>query len=283
MKRKERTAERGKSDSLIVEAGKSGRLYWADLVRYRELFYFLAWRDVLVRYKQTVIGVAWALLRPLMTMMIFAVIFGRFAGLPSDGVPYPLMVFVGMLPWQFFANALGESSSSLITNTNLITKIYFPRLVIPISSIVVSLIDFLISFLILIALLIWYSYGVSFRVMWVPFFTLVVFACAIGVGLLLAALNVKYRDFRYIVPFVIQIGQYVSPVGFTSTIVPPHLRTYFSLNPLVGIIDSFRWALLGTREFPTDSFLISLVMTVMLLVFGLKYFRATEKEFADII
>jgi lipopolysaccharide transport system permease protein len=228
-------------EKLIIEAGRTELHYWKDLWRYRELFYFLAWRDILVRYKQTAIGIAWALIRPLSTMVIFTVIFGKLAKLPSEGVPYPIMVFAAMLPWQFFANSLSETSSSLIGNANLISKVYFPRLIIPASSVITSFVDFLISGLILVGLMLWYQFIPSWRVFTLPFFIAIAFAASMGVGLWLTALNVKYRDFRYVVPFIIQFGLYISPVGFSSSIVPDNWRLLYSLNPMVGVIDGFRW------------------------------------------
>lgn len=275
---------------LIIEAGRTERHYWRDLWRYRELFYFLAWRDILVRYKQTVIGIAWSLIRPLLTMIVFTVVFGKLAKLPSDGVPYPILVFAAMLPWQFFANSLTECSSSLITNSNLISKIYFPRLIIPASAVIVSLVDFLISAVLLVlmiagyALLTPYSFAFSLKLLTLPIWILIAFAAAMGAGLWLGALNVKYRDFRYIVPFIVQFGLYISPVGFSSNVVPDEYRLWYSMNPIVGVIDGFRWALLGEGvSFYLPGLLISLDLVFLLLVSGIWYFRRTEKGFADII
>ena len=214
---------------LIIEAGRSENQYWKDIWRYRELFYFLAWRDILVRYKQTAIGVAWALIRPLLTMIVFTVVFGNIAQLPSEGVPYPILVFAAMLPWQFFANALSECSNSLLSNSNLISKVYFPRLIVPASAVIVSFVDFLISGTIMLALMAWYNYVPDWRILTLPLFIAIAFTAAIGGGLWLAALNVQYRDFRYIVPFIVQFGLYVSPVGFSSTVVPRKMA--FSLFP----------------------------------------------------
>ena len=270
--------------TLIIEAGRTERHYWADLWRYRELFYFLAWRDILVRYKQTAIGVVWALLRPLLTMVVFTVVFGKLAKLPSDGVPYPIMVFAAMLPWQFFANSLSEASNSLVGNANLISKVYFPRLIIPSSAVITSFVDFLISGLILIGLMVWYQFVPGWRIFTLPLFIVIAFAAAMGIGLWLTALNVKYRDFRYIVPFIVQFGLYVSPVGFSSSIVPEKWRLLYSLNPMVGVIDGFRWAILGgnaTINWP--SFALSNGLVLVFLVTGIWYFRKTEKTFADVI
>lgn len=269
---------------LIIEAGKTEGQYWKDLWSYRGLFYFLAWRDILVRYKQTAIGIAWALLRPLLTMVVFTVVFGKIAKLPSEGVPYPILVFAAMLPWQFFANSLSEASNSLIGNTNLISKVYFPRLVIPASSVITSLADFLISGVILAALMVWYQFVPGWRLITLPLFTGIAFAASMGAGLWLAALNVKYRDFRYIVPFIVQFGLYLSPVGFSSTIVPEKLRLLYSVNPMVGVIDGFRWAILGRDvHFYWPGFLLSLALVALIFLTGIWYFRKTERTFADVI
>ncbi len=272
------------SKPLVIEAGRSERQYWQDLWRYRELFYFLAWRDILVRYKQTAIGVAWALIRPVLTMIVFTVVFGGLAKLPSDGVPYPILVFSAMLPWQFFANALSECSNSLISNANLISKVYFPRLVVPTSAVIVSFVDFLISGIVLLALMAWYDFVPSWRILTLPGFILIAFIAAMGAGLWLAALNVKYRDFRYIVPFIIQFGLYVSPVGFSSSIVPEAWRWLYSLNPMVGVIDGFRWAILGGQtQLYLPGFFLSTGLVVLLFAGGVHYFRAYERTFADVI
>ena len=269
---------------LIIEAGRTEKRYWQDLWNYRELFYFLAWRDILVRYKQTAIGILWALIRPFLTMVVFTVVFGNLAKLPSQGVPYPILVFAAMLPWQFFANSLSESSNSLISNSNLISKVYFPRLIVPASAVIVSFVDFMISGMILLGLMAWYNFVPSWRIITIPLFIFVAFIAAMGVGLWLAALNVEYRDFRYIVPFIVQFGLYISPVGFSSEIVPQQWRFLYSLNPMVGVIDGFRWAILGGESqiyFP--GFLLSLVIIVLLLWSGIWYFRRMERTFADVI
>jgi lipopolysaccharide transport system permease protein len=269
---------------IIIEAGRAELHYWQDLWRYRELFYFLAWRDILVRYKQTVIGIAWALLRPFLTMIVFTVIFGKLAKLPSEGVPYPIMVFAAVLPWQFFANSLSESSNSLIGNVNLISKIYFPRLIIPTSSVITSFVDFLISAAILAVLMVWHQFAPSWRIVTLPFFIAVAFAAAMGTGLWLTALNVKYRDFRYIVPFIVQFGLYISPVGFSSSIVPDKWRLLYSLNPMAGVIDGFRWAILGGNVgIFWPGFFVSLFIVGAIFIYGIWYFRKTEKTFADVI
>jgi len=269
---------------LIIEAGRTESQYWKDLWRYRELFYFLAWRDILVRYKQTVIGIAWALIRPFLTMIVFTIVFGKLAQLPSGGVPYPILVFAAMLPWQFFASALAECSNSLITNSNLISKVYFPRLIVPSSAVIVSFVDFLISGMILLALMIWFNFVPDWRIVTLPLFILLAFAAAMGAGLWLATLNVKYRDFRYIVPFIVQFGLYISPVGFSSSIVPPQWRLLYSINPMVGVIDGFRWAILGGEaQLYWPGFLLSTALVAFLLVSGIWYFRRTERTFADVI
>jgi lipopolysaccharide transport system permease protein len=270
---------------IIIEAGRTERHYWRDLWRYRELFYFLAWRDILVRYKQTVIGVAWAVIRPVLTMIVFTIVFGKLAKLPSEGAaPYAIMVYAAMLPWQFFSNSLSEASNSLVGNANLISKVYFPRLIIPTSSVITSFVDFLISCAIMVCIIIWYQYWPSWRVVTLPFFIAIAFAAAMGFGLWLTALNVKYRDFRYIVPFIVQFGLYISPVGFSSSIVPDQYRLLYSLNPMVGVIDGFRWAILGGESnIYIPGFLLSLGVVLFFLFYGIVYFRKTEKQFADII
>jgi len=272
------------SEPLVIEAGRAERHYWRDLWRFRELFYFLAWRDILVRYKQTVVGVLWALIRPLLTMAAFTVVFGKLAHLPSNGVPYPILVAAGMLPWQFFASALAEASNSVVDNANMVSKIYFPRMIVPTSAVIVSFVDFLISGVILLGLMIWYGFAPDWRVLTLPLFIVVAFAAVIGPGLWLAALNVKYRDFRYVIPFIVQLGLYISPVGFSSSIVPEGWRLVYSLNPMVGVIDGFRWAILGgNAHIYWPGFLASLALVAVLAAYGVAYFRRTERTFADVI
>jgi lipopolysaccharide transport system permease protein len=269
---------------LIIEAGRTEKQYWQDLWRYRELFYFLAWRDILVRYKQTAIGIVWALIRPFLTMVVFTVVFGQLAKLPSEGAPYPILVFSAMLPWQFFSNSLSECSNSLISNANLLSKVYFPRLVVPTSAIVVSFVDFMISGMILLALMIWYNFVPTWRILTLPLFVGVSFAASMGAGLWLASLNVQYRDFRFIVPFIVQFGLYISPVGFSSSIVPEKWRFIYSLNPMVGVIDGFRWAILGGEsQLYLPGFILSMGLVFLLLVSGIWYFRKMERTFADVI
>lgn len=274
---------------LEIEAGKTERRYWADLWLYRELFYFLAWRDILVRYKQTVIGVTWAVLRPVITMIVFVFVFGKLAKMPSEGMPYPVFVFAAMLPWQFFSSSLTEASNSLITNANLISKIYFPRLIVPTSSVIVGLTDYLISGVILVVLMLWYGIVPSWRLLFLPAFTMVAFLSALGAGLAFAALNVKYRDFRYVLPFVVQVGLYVSPVGYSSTLVPESYRWLYSLNPMVGVIEGFRWAVGGAGsadDIPGlywPSILACVLVSLVLVFVGVRIFRRMEKQFADVI
>jgi len=272
-------------DEIVIEAGRSGTQYWKDLWRYRELFYFLAWRDFLVRYKQTIIGIAWALVRPLLSMVVFTIVFGKIANLPSEGTaPYCILVYAAMLPWQFFSTALTESSNSLIANPNLVSKIYFPRLIVPVSAVITSFADFLISCAILVVMMGWYQFWPDWRLVSLPLFLALASGVAIGSGLWLCALNVKYRDFRYIVPFIVQFGLYVSPVGFSSSLVPDTWRLAYSLNPMVGVIDGFRWALLrGQAQLYWPGLLASVALTAMLCVSGIWYFRKVESSFADMI
>ncbi|ACA98431.1 MULTISPECIES: ABC transporter permease [Cyanophyceae] len=269
---------------LVIEAGKTEKQYWQDIWQYRELFYFLAWRDILVRYKQTAIGVLWALLRPFLTMIVFTIVFGNLAKLPSEGAPYPILVFAAMLPWQFFASSLAECSNSLITNSNLLAKVYFPRLIVPTSAVIVSFVDFLISGFILLGLMAWYNFVPSWRILTLPIFVAIAFMAAMGAGLWLASLNVQYRDFRYIVPFFVQFGLYISPVGFSSSIVPEQWRLLYSLNPMVSVIDGFRWAILGGEsQIYLPGFLLSFGLVVAIFAGGVWYFRRMERIFADII
>jgi lipopolysaccharide transport system permease protein len=270
---------------LVLERGRAERHYWRDLWAYRELFAILAWRDVAVRYKQTVIGIAWAVIRPFMTMVIFTVVFGRLANLPSDGAtPYSLMVFAGMLPWFLLSTILSDASSSLIGNANLIGKVYFPRIIIPSSSAVVALVDLTINMLILFGLMAWYRFMPGWQIIFLPGFIALAALASLGPALLITALNVKYRDFRYIIPFIVQVGLYVSPVGFSSTVVPEKWRFWYSLNPVVGVIDGFRWCLLGGESrLYMPGFLVSLVVVAVFLWIGIAYFRRTEKTFADLI
>ncbi len=273
------------SRTLIIEPGLAEKHYWRDLWRYRELFFVLAWRDVAVRYKQTVIGLAWALIQPLATMLVFTIIFGKVAKLPSEGAaPYALMVYAGLLPWQLFATSLTGASGSLIGNANLISKVYFPRLIVPTSAVVVAFVDFLVSFAILGCLMIWYQFLPGWQILTLPFFVLMAFLASLGPGLWITALNVKYRDFRYIIPFIVQFGLYVSPVGFSSTVVPEQWRLLYSINPVVGVIDGFRWAILGGESnLYLPGFILSWGVIVFFLWLGIRQFRKMEKSFADLI
>ncbi|MBL9145544.1 MAG: ABC transporter permease [Verrucomicrobiaceae bacterium] len=272
---------------LIIEAGKSEAHYWRDLWRYRELFGFLAWRDILVRYKQTVIGVAWAVIRPLLTIFIGAGIFGTLAGLKYDGVPAVVSICAATLPWYFFSSALSESAGSLVGNANLISKIYFPRMILPASAVVVAFVDFAITMVILAGVMAWHQVWPTWRLLALPLFTLLAFVTAMGPGLLFTALNVKYRDFRYIIPFVVQFGQFVSPVFYTTTEVQEKFgdwgRIIVAINPIVAVIDGFRWAICGTTEMHWPSFALSGAFSLVLLGVGVWYFRRTEKTFADVI
>jgi len=272
-------------DVIVIEAGRRERNYWLDLWRYRELFRVLAWRDLSVRYKQTVIGVLWALIRPFLAMLVFTLIFGQIARLPSDGTaPYPLMIFAGILPWTFFSSGLSEASNSLINNANLISKVYFPRLIVPMATVVVAFVDFLISFFILVLLMAWYNFLPDWRMLLLPVFIVLAFFASVGPALWITALNVKYRDFRYVIPFIVQFGLYVSPVGFSSNVVPEQWRLLYSLNPMVGIIDGFRWCILGGQsELYVPGLAMSIGVTAFFLWFGIHRFRKMEKSFADLI
>jgi lipopolysaccharide transport system permease protein len=271
---------------IIIESGHTERQYWHDLWRYRELFYVLAWRDISVRYKQTVIGVLWAVIQPLLFTLIFTVL-SKMAGFGTEGVPKPLWIFAAMLPWQFFAASLAASSQSLVINANLISKVYFPRMIVPAGAVVTAMVDFLITLGVFLLMMAWYHVWPTWRFAAVPFLMLLAFMAALGPGLLITALNVKYRDFRYIIPFIIQIGVYVSPTFYSSTLVRekcPELTWLYSLNPMVGVIDGFRWALLGGKGGITlPSFALSFTMTAFLALLGIWYFRKTERTFADIL
>jgi lipopolysaccharide transport system permease protein len=270
---------------LVLEPGRSERHYWRDLWEYRELFWILAWRDVAVRYKQTVIGIAWAVIRPFLTVLIFTIVFSRIAQLPSEGaVPYPLMVFAGMLPWFLFSTILGDASNSLVVNSSLVGKIYFPRMIIPVSSALVAIVDFAINLALLIGIMVWYNHLPDWHIIFVPPLMIFALAVSLGPGLLLTALNVKFRDFRYVIPFILQIGLYLSPVGFSSSVVPDTWRFWYSLNPMVGVIDGFRWSILrGESPIYIPGLFLSLAITAFFLWLGFTYFRRTEKSFADLI
>ena len=272
-------------DVIVIEAGRRERNYWLDLWRYRELFRVLAWRDLSVRYKQTVIGVLWALIRPVLAMLVFTIIFGQIARLPSDGTaPYPLMVLAAILPWTLFSSGLSEASNSLVNNANLISKVYFPRLIVPTASVVVALVDFLISFSILVVLMGWYQFLPGLQILVLPVFVLFAFFASVGPALWITALNVKYRDFRYVITFIMQFGLYVSPVGFSSSVVPEQWRLLYSLNPMVGVIDGFRWCILGGQsELYAPGLVMSVGVAAFFLWFGIQRFRKMENSFADMI
>ena len=274
---------------VYIEPGRAERNYWKDLWRYRELFYILSWRDLKVRYKQTIIGVVWSVLRPLLTMMIFTFVFGRVANFkPPPGVEYAILVFAGLLPWQFFSAGLSEASNSLIGNERLISKVYFPRMIIPAASVITSLVDFFISLGLMFVLLIWYRTIPSINLVFLPLFIIMAFFASFGVGLWLTALNVKYRDFKHVVPFLVQLGLYISPVGFSSDvaskIIPEKFRLLYYLNPMAGVIDGFRWCFFGGKTpIYWNGMLISLAVIIIFLLIGIRTFRKMEKSFADLI
>lgn len=268
---------------LVLEAGRTSRNYWNDLWRYRELLGFLAWRDIKIRYKQTVLGVLWALIQPAVTLVVFTFVFGKLAGMPAGNAPYPLLVLAGLLPWQLFSAAFSNASGSLVANTHLISKVYFPRLIVPLSSVAVALIDFAVVLALLVILFGWWQFMPDGRVLLIPLFVLLTLIIAVGTGLWLTALTVKYRDFRFVVPFLLQVGLFLSPVGFSSTNLP-NWRQVYSLNPMVGAIDGFRWCLLrGEPALDPRNLAVSVAMAGLLLATGLWYFRRTERTFADII
>jgi lipopolysaccharide transport system permease protein len=268
---------------IILEAGRANRNYWHDLWRFRELLGFLAWRDIKVRYKQTTLGVLWALIQPAVTLAVFTFIFGKLAGMPSGNAPYPLLVLCGLLPWQLFSAAFSNASGSLVANTHLISKVYFPRLIVPLSSVAVALIDFAVVLVLLAVMCLWWQFTPDWRIIVLPLFIVLTLLTAIGTGLWLTALTVKYRDFRFVVPFLLQVGLFLSPVGFSSTNLP-NWRFIYSLNPMVGAIDGFRWCLLrGEPALDPLNLAISIGMAALLLASGIWYFRRTERTFADLI
>ena len=273
------------SQRLILEAGRADRQYWSDLWRYRELFLILAWRDVSVRYKQTVIGLAWAFVRPFMTMVVFTVVFGRLAKLPTEGdAPYAVLVFAGLLPWTLATSILTDASNSVLTNSQLVSKVYFPRIIIPLSTVMVALVDFGVSLVILAGVMAWYGVIPDWHILLLPFFVLLALLVALGPALWAAATIVKYRDFRFVIPFVVQIGVYVSPVGFSAKVVPPEWQLLYSMNPMVGVIDGFRWAILGgDSPLYLPGFAVSMVVAAGMLWLGIHTFRRTERGFADLI
>ena len=269
---------------VVIEPRKKLSNYWNELWSYRELFYFLAWRDIAVRYKQTVVGIAWSVVRPVITIAVFSVIFGKVAALPSEGIPYVILVTAATLPWQLFSTSLTESTNSLVNSAGIISKVYFPRLTIPLSSIVMCLVDFAISLVILALLMVYYGVVPGKEMLMLPVFTLIAVMASFGAGLWFSALNVKYRDIKHIVPFIVQFGIYVSPVGFSSTVVPEKWRLLYSLNPMVGVIDGFRWAITGGKSYLyMEGLYLSLIVILVILVTGFLYFRKTERTFVDVI
>lgn len=254
-----------------------------ELWEYRELLYFLTWRDIKVRYKQTVLGAAWAVIQPLFMMLVFSLFFGKLAGVPSDGIPYPVFAFCGLLPWQLFANSLTQASNSLVGSQNLITKVYFPRLVVPISAVLGGVVDFAIAFVLLLAMMLYYGIVPGWQIVVLPGLVLLVVLASLGVGLWLSALNVQYRDVRYTISFLVQFWLFATPVAYPSSIVPEKWRVLYALNPMVGVVDGFRWALLGKPESPGVPLLISMIVVFLLLIGGLYYFRRMEQQFADIV
>ncbi len=274
--------EKNNNFDLIIEPNRTTADFLKELLRYRELFMFLAWRDILIRYKQTVIGIAWSVIRPTISMVIFTFVFGRVAKLPNDGVPYGIMVFSAMLPWQYFASAMQESSASLVRSAQLVGKIYFPRIILPTASVIVSAVDFLISLCLLFLLMAWYRFIPSPMIILLPLFFIPVTMTALGIGFWFSALGVRYRDFHHLLPFMVQFGLYVSPVGFSSSIVPERWRLFYSLNPMVGVIDGFRWCIYGMPIY-TPGFIISLIISVAFFFSGVRFFRRFERSFADFI
>lgn len=269
--------------STLIQPRKISKDYLKELWHYRELFYFLSWRDILVKYKQTVVGIAWSIIKPVLTMVVFTIVFGKLAKLPSGDVPYPILVFTALLPWQFFANALSLGGMSVVDNAGLVAKVYFPRVIMPSVSIVVSLVDFIIAMIIMAVLMVWYKYMPSANVVFIPFFTLIAAMFALGLGFWVSALNVKYRDFRYIVPFIVQFGMYISPVGFSSDIIPDKWKLIYFLNPIAGVIEGFRWAVLGNSNIYFPGLVMSAFFVLAVFFSGFVFFRKSENTFADVI
>jgi len=272
------------ASEIIIEPRKRASHVWRELWLYRELLFFLAWRDLIVRYKQTVIGVAWSVFRPVITMVILTLVFGKLAKLPSGEIPYPLLVYAAMLPWQFFSNTFGVSANSLVSNANMISKTYFPRIILPTTAMITSLVDFLIAFSIYIALMFWYGISPDWKILVLPLLILLASLASLGAGFFISALNVTYRDFRIVIPFIMQFGLYISPVGFSSDVVPEKWRLLYSLNPMVGVIDGFRWALLGGEtQLYIPGFILSTCLSLLLFLLGIRFFYRAERTFADII
>ncbi|HTA63690.1 MAG TPA: ABC transporter permease [Bacteroidia bacterium] len=269
---------------IVIEPGKEGGAYWRDLWNHRELLYYLTLRDILIRYKQTLLGIAWSAFRPLLTIMVFTVVFGKIAHLPNNGVPYAVMVCCAILPWQFFSNALSDASNSLVNNSEILSKVYFPRMIFPISATSISLVDFVISFGILCLLMLFYAFVPAWTILILPLFLAVAFITALGAGFFIASLNVRFRDFKFIIPFLLQLGLFISPIGFSSSVVPEKWKLIYYLNPMAGVIDGFRWAILGGE---TKLFMPGMCMSVgisfLVLFLGISFFRKVEREFVDII
>lgn len=279
------TAVQGEAVEIVKIRPSRGwiAINWAELWEYRELLYFLTWRDLKVRYKQTVLGVAWAIIQPFFTMVVFSIFFGRLAGVPSNGIPYPVFTYCALLPWQLFASVLGESSNSVVANERLITKVYFPRLIIPMATVAAALVDFAISFVVLLGLMLFYGIVPTWAIVTLPLFLLMAMATALGVGLWLSALNVQYRDVRYTIPFLIQFWLFATPVAYPSSLVPEAWRALYGLNPMAGVVEGFRWALLGQTGTSPWLLAVSVGVVIAILASGLFYFRRVEKGFADVV
>lgn len=277
-------AVKSESPVIVVKPSKGWiSLNLGELWEYRELLYFLTWRTIKVRYKQTVLGAAWAIIQPFFTMVVFSLFFGKLAGMPSDGIPYPIFAYAALVPWMFFANGLGQSSDSLVGGADLVKKVYFPRLVIPISSVISGVIDFALAFVVLLGMMFFYKIFPTINTIWLPLLLLLAFVTALGVGLWLAALNVQFRDVRYTVPFLTQFWLFATPIAYPSSLLPGPWRILYGVNPMVGVVEGFRWALLGTDTSPGPIIMVSTLVALMLLVGGLFFFRRMEKTFADVI
>lgn len=269
---------------LIIKPSKGWNLInFKELWEYRELFYFLTWRDIKVRYKQTILGVAWAIIQPFFTMVVFSLFFGRLAKMPSDGVPYPVFSFAALVPWSFFANGLSHSAESLVSNSNLIKKVYFPRLIVPTSSVLCGMVDLAVALCVLLGIMFFYGIVPTIQILWLPFLILLTLITALGVGLWLTALNVQFRDVRYAIPFLIQAWMFATPIVYPSSLLSEPWRIIYGLNPMVGVIEGFRWALLGTNTAPGPMIIVSSLMSIGLLISGAYYFRRLEKTFADVV
>jgi lipopolysaccharide transport system permease protein len=268
----------------IIEPSKGWvSLKLAELWEYRELLYFLTWRDIKVRYKQTALGAAWAIIQPFFTMIVFSLFFGNLAKIPSDGIPYPIFAYAALVPWTFFASGLGQASNSLVGSANLIKKVYFPRLAVPISTVLSGIVDFGLAFVVLLGMMLWFEIVPTLAILWLPFFLLLALVTSLGVGLWLSAMNVQFRDVRYLVPFLTQFWMFATPIAYPSSLLPDSWRTVYALNPMVGVVEGFRWALLGTNTAPGAIIIVSTVAALTILVSGAFYFRRMEKTFADVV